>query len=158
MSHWTADHTRRALTLAAKGKTQKQIANALDFPISTVYYHLKRNTPGKRTRLPDDEIAHLRQLVNDGRGTKVIASILRRSQHTIGPYVREYKQSKGEPVKAQPAVIIVAPEPEAPAFKPVIAGPRTIVNAAMRGTLTGGDWIPARIGAMDYAAIKSRWF
>ena len=48
--------------------------------------------------------------------------------------------------------------PEAPAFKPVIAGARTIVNAAMRGTLTGGDWIPARIGAMDYAAIKSRGF
>ena len=156
MSKWTPDHTRRALKMAAQGKTQKQIANALDFPISTVHYHLKRNGPAKRTRLPDDEIAHLRQLVNDGMGTRQIASILRRSHHTIGPYVREYKQSKGEPVKAQPAIIIV--EPEAAACKPVVAGPRTIVNAAMRGRLTGNDWQPARAGAMDYASVPSRGF
>ena len=158
MSHWTADHTRRALTLAAKGKTQKQIANALDFPISTVHYHLKRNDPAKRTILHPNDVKWLRILVNDGRGTKQIASIMRRSQHTIGPYVREYKQSNGDPVKAQTAVMIVAPEPEAPAFKPVKAGPRTIVNAAMRGRLNGNDWQPARAGAMDYAAIKSRGF
>ena len=155
---WTADHTRRALTLAAQGKTQKQIAKSLGFPVSTVYYHLRQNDPTKRTILPPNDMEWLRQLVNDGRGTKQIASIMRRSQHTIGPYVREYKQSKGDPVKAQPSVIIVAPEPEAPAFKPVLAGPRTIVNSAMRGRLTGGDWIPARIGAMDYAAIKSKGF
>ena len=154
MSQWTPDHTRRALALASQGKTQKQIANALNFPISTVHYHIKRNTPGKRTPLPADEIAHLRQLVNDGASIKSIASILRRSQHTIGPYVREYKQSKGEPVKAQPAVIIV--EPEAPACKLVKAGPRIIVNAAMRGRLTGNDWQPARAGAMDYASVPSR--
>ena len=153
MSHWTADHTRRALTLAAQGKTQKQIANALDFPIPTVRHHLRQ-----RTILPPNDMKWLRQLVNDGKGTKQIASIMRRSHQTIGPYVREYKQSQGEPVKAQPSVIIVAPEPEAPAFKPVLAGPRTIVNAAMRGRLSVGDWIPARAGAMDYAAIKSKGF
>ena len=39
-----------------------------------------------------------------------------------------------------------------------IAPPRTIVNATSRHKLTGGDWIPARIGAMDYTAIKSRGF
>lgn len=48
--------------------------------------------------------------------------------------------------------------PEALAFKPVLAGPRTIVNAAMRGRLTGDDWQPARIGAMDYASVPSRGF
>ena len=147
MSHWTADHTRRALTLAAKGKTQKQIANALDFPISTVHYHLKRNDPAKRTILHPNDVKWLRILVNDGRGTRQIASIMRRSHHTIGPYVREYKQ-----------MMIVAPEPEAPAFKPVKAGPRTIVNATMRGRLNGNDWQPARIGAMDYARVPSRGF
>ena len=158
MSQWTTDHTRRALTLAAQGKTQKQIANALDFPISTVHYHLKRNDPAKRTILHQNDVKWLRILVNDGRGTRQIASIMRRSQHTIGPYVREYKQSKGDPVKAQTAVMTVAPEPEAPAFKPVIAGPRTLINASSREPLSSSNWIPARIGAMDYAAIKSRGF
>ena len=45
-----------------------------------------------------------------------------------------------------------------PAPKDGLTPPRTIVNASVRGTLTGGDWQPARIGAMDYAAIKSRGF
>ena len=31
-------------------------------------------------------------------------------------------------------------------------------NASVRGTLTGGGWQPARIGATDHEAIKSRGF
>ena len=34
--------------------------------------------------------------------------------------------------------------------------PRTIVNAAMREPLSGGNWNPVRPGAMDYMACKSR--
>ena len=34
--------------------------------------------------------------------------------------------------------------------------PRTIVNAAIREPLSGGTWMPARPGAMDYLACKSR--
>ena len=34
--------------------------------------------------------------------------------------------------------------------------PRTIVNAAMREPLSGGNWTPVRPGAMDYLACKSR--
>ena len=34
--------------------------------------------------------------------------------------------------------------------------PRTIVNAAMREPLSGGNWNPVRPGAMDYLACKSR--
>ena len=43
--------------------------------------------------------------------------------------------------------------------KAVAAGtvpPRTIVNAAMREPLSGGNWTPVRPGAMDYLACKSR--
>lgn len=43
--------------------------------------------------------------------------------------------------------------------KAVAAGavpPRTIVNAAMREPLSGGNWNPVRPGAMDYMACKSR--
>ena len=34
--------------------------------------------------------------------------------------------------------------------------PRTIVNAAMREPLSGGNWNPVRPGALDYMACKSR--
>ena len=43
--------------------------------------------------------------------------------------------------------------------KAVAAGavpPRTIVNAAIREPLSGGNWTPARPGAMNYLACKSR--
>ena len=34
--------------------------------------------------------------------------------------------------------------------------PRTIVNAAIREPLSGGNWNPVRPGAMDYAQIPSK--
>ena len=77
------------------------------------------------------------ELLGQKKTHEQIAAELGRHPSTIAKRVRAYRyRSKSTAEGAVPT--------------------RTIVNASSRQKLTGGDWIPARIGAMDYAAIKSR--
>ena len=89
--------------------------------------------------MSEAEIKRMRDMLAAGYGSKEIAKELNRHLSTIT------HRSQRIRYKQQPP-------------KDGLTPPRTIVNASMRGTLTGGDWQPARIGAMDYAAIKSRGF
>lgn len=92
----------------------------------------------RRTPFSEQELQQINEMFHAGNTSKEIAKSLGRHPNSIS--------RRTAPMR----------------FKPVqkvgIVPPRTIVNASVRGTLTGGDWQPARIGAMDYAAIKSRGF
>ena len=77
------------------------------------------------------------ELLGQKKTHEQIAAELGRHPSTIAKRVRPYKyRSKAVTEGAVP--------------------PRTIVNAAMREPLSGGNWTPTRPGAMDYAQIPSK--
>ena len=77
------------------------------------------------------------ELLGQKKTHEQIAAELGRHPSTIAKRVRPYKyRSKAVTEGAVP--------------------PRTIVNAAMREPLSGGNWTPTRPGAMDYARVPSR--
>ena len=77
------------------------------------------------------------ELLGEKKTHEQIAEEMGRHPSTIAKRVRAYKyRSKSAPEGAVP--------------------PRTIVNAAIREPLSGGNWTPARPGAMDYAQIPSK--
>ena len=77
------------------------------------------------------------ELLGQKKTHEQIAAELGRHPSTIAKRVRAYKyRSKAVTEGAVP--------------------PRTIVNAAIREPLSGGNWTPVRPGAMDYLACKSR--
>ena len=77
------------------------------------------------------------ELLGQEKSHEQIAEEMGRHPSTIAKRVRAYKyRSKAVTEGAVP--------------------PRTIVNAAIREPLSGGNWMPARPGAMDYMACKSR--
>ena len=77
------------------------------------------------------------ELLSQEKSHEQIAEELGRHPSTIAKRVRAYRYiSKAVAEGAVP--------------------PRTIVNAAMREPLSGGNWNPVRPGAMDYMACKSR--
>ena len=79
----------------------------------------------------------LLELLGQKKTHEQIAEELGRHPSTISKRVRPYKyRSKAVTEGAVP--------------------PRTIVNAAMREPLSGGNWTPTRPGAMDYAQIPSK--
>ena len=79
----------------------------------------------------------LLELLGQKKSHEQIAAELGRHPSTIAKRVRPYKyRSKAVTEGAVP--------------------PRTIVNAAMREPLSGGNWMPVRPGAMDYAQIPSK--
>ena len=79
----------------------------------------------------------LLELLGQKKTNEQIAAELGRHPSTIAKRVRPYKyRSKAVTEGAVP--------------------PRTIVNAAMREPLSGGNWTPTRPGAMDYAQIPSK--
>ena len=79
----------------------------------------------------------LLELLGQKKTNEQIAEELGRHPSTIAKRVRPYKyRSKAVTEGAVP--------------------PRTIVNAAMREPLSGGNWTPTRPGAMDYAQIPSK--
>ena len=79
----------------------------------------------------------LLELLGQKKSHEQIAAELGRHPSTIAKRVRPYKyRSKAVTEGAVP--------------------PRTIVNAAMREPLSGGNWTPTRPGAMDYAQIPSK--
>ena len=79
----------------------------------------------------------LLELLGQKKNHEQIAAELGRHPSTIAKRVRAYRYiSKAVAEGAVP--------------------PRTIVNAAMREPLSGGNWNPVRPGAMDYMACKSR--
>ena len=95
----------------------------------------------RQNPMSEQEIKRMRDMLAAGYDSKAIAKELKRHRSTI-THRLQFLRNKKNPEKK----------------KDGLTPPRTIVNASMRGTLTGGDWQPARIGAMDYAAIKSRGF
>ena len=77
------------------------------------------------------------ELLGQKKTHEQIAAELGRHPSTIAKRVRAYKyRSKAVTEGAVP--------------------PRTIVNAAIREPLSGGNWMPTRPGAMDYARVPSR--
>ena len=77
------------------------------------------------------------ELLGEKKTHEQIAAELGRHPSTIAKRVRAYKyRSKA------------VTEGDVP--------PRTIVNAAMREPLSGGNWTPTRPGAMDYAQIPNK--
>ena len=83
-----------------------------------------------------DLIKRMRDMLAAGYGSKEIAKELNRHLSTIT------HRSQRIRYKQQPP-------------KDGLTPPRTIVNASVRGTLTGGDWIPARMISEKYAASKA---
>lgn len=77
------------------------------------------------------------ELLNQKKTNEEIAEELGRHPSTIAKRVRAYRYR---------------PKNTAEGAVP----PRTIVNAAIREPLSGGNWTPVRPGAMDYLACKSR--
>lgn len=76
------------------------------------------------------------ELLNQKKTNEEIAEELGRHPSTIAKRVRAYRYR---------------PKNTAEGAVP----PRTIVNAAIREPLSGGNWTPVRPGAMDYLACKS---
>ena len=79
----------------------------------------------------------LLELLGQKKNHEQIAAELGRHPSTIAKRVRAYRYR---------------PKDTAEGAVP----PRTIVNAAIREPLSGGNWNPVRPGAMDYMACKSR--
>ena len=85
----------------------------------------------------NNDTLRLLELLGQKKTNEQIAEELGRHPSTIAKRVRPYKyRSKAVTEGAVP--------------------PRTIVNAAMREPLSGGNWTPTRPGAMDYAQIPSK--
>lgn len=85
----------------------------------------------------NNDTLRLLELLGQKKTHEQIAEELGRHPSTIAKRVRPYKyRSKAVTEGAVP--------------------PRTIVNAAMREPLSGGNWTPVRPGAMDYAQIPSK--
>lgn len=92
----------------------------------------------RQTPFSEQELQQINEMFHAGNTSEEIAKSLGRHPNSIS--------RRTAPMRFKPAQ------------KVGIVPPRTIVNASSRQKLTGGDWIPARIGAMDYAAINSRGF
>ena len=91
----------------------------------------------RQNPMSEQEIKRMRDMLAAGYGTKAIAKELDRHQSTI--------THRSQRMRYKP-----------PAPKDGLTPPRTIVNAAIREPLSGGNWNPVRPGAMDYLACKSR--
>ena len=93
----------------------------------------------KQNPMNEQEIKRMKDMLAAGYGTKEIAKELDRHISTITHRSQRlrYKQ---------------------PAPKDGLVPPRTIFNGSMREPIPAGEWTPARPGAIDHEAIKSRGF
>ena len=150
MSQWTTDDGVELLELLKSGATNGEIAQRMGKSYHTIKHRvsvLRKSGVFARPIFEWTPILRARAFKahKEGRPASEIATDI---GCCVDAVWRLLSASRRKPTVT----------PEAPAFTPVIAGPRTLINASSRQKLTGGDWIPARIGAMDYAAIKSRGF
>ena len=93
----------------------------------------------RQNPMSEQEIKRMRDMLAAGYGTKAIAKELDRHQSTI--------THRSQRMRYKP-----------PAPKDGLVPPRTIFNGSMREPIPAGEWTPARPGATDHEAIKSRGF
>ena len=90
----------------------------------------------RQNPMSEAEIKRMRDMLAAGYGTKAIAKELDRHLSTI--------THRSQHIRYKPAP------------KDGLVPPRTIFNGSMREPIPAGEWTPARPGAMDYLACKSR--
>jgi hypothetical protein len=90
----------------------------------------------KQKTMSDEEIRLMKDMYYAGHTPTQIAAALGRHISTITHRTRALRMK--------------------PAQKDGLAPSRTHINAAIREPLSGGNWMPARPGAMDYSRIPSR--
>ena len=162
MPRWTEETTQAMLRLRDAGQTFHYIGGRLGFSPDYVRRKLRETAPAtvrQRRELSDDEVRQLYRLLDAGMDCRAIAETMGRSLSTIKNRAYHYRKGIQQTrsnralriAQAKPRIDCIPPEPAVP-----IVPPRTITNATMHETLTGGDWTPNRPGAMDYARIPSR--
>ena len=94
---WESSHTQKALLMRANGASYNTIAKALGFSKNSVIYRIKQadtnHTPA-RSIMSDSEIEQLRNMMDEGYGSRAICIALGRSFNTIKDHAREYRASK----------------------------------------------------------------
>lgn len=95
---WESSHTQKALLMRANGASFNTIAKALGFSNGTVIHNLKKTDPNysqSNAVMSDSEIQQLRNMMDEGYGSRAICHALRRRPATVQKYAKEYRALKG---------------------------------------------------------------
>lgn len=95
---WESSHTQKALLMRANGASYNTIAKALGFSKDSVIYRIKQTDPNHtqtKSMMSDSEIEQLRNMMDEGYGSRAICIALGRGFNTIKYHAREYRASKG---------------------------------------------------------------
>lgn len=95
---WESSHTQKALLMRANGASFNTIAKALGFSKGSVIYRIKQTDPNHtqtKYMMSESEIEQLRNMMDEGYGSRAICIALGRSFNTIKDHAREYRASKG---------------------------------------------------------------
>ena len=159
LRRWTVNDSQMLEKLLAQGMPRKQIASTMCWSYKTIKERIRARarptqTPPTRDWWTDAHTQRAVAMRKAGLMCKDVALAMGFSVETVFRHTAPYKLPR---VSAKRAAKTRKSEVSAAAVI-TLTPPRTITNATTRERLTGGTWIPARPGAMDYARVPSRGF